>query len=258
MRTLALVALVGCSASAPTTRGPGPAPAPADLAALGGEPLSYATADGVTIEGTYWPPDGATTGCAIFVHQLSSTRAEYAPVIARLKGRGHLYALDLRGHGASTRGPAGPISWHDFDVPDWAKVADDVVRAADAVRGKGAAADCVWVGASIGSNSVLFASAHAPERTRGLVLLSPGLDYRGLKAPEAAPGNRAPVLLVHSQEPGAADAATALTAIWRAAQPPVPVEEIADPGTAHGMKIVAGDAATLDRVVRFVGELLAR
>jgi hypothetical protein len=34
----------------------------------------------------------------------------------------------------------------------------------------------------------------------------------------------------------------------------VPVEVIADPGDAHGMKIVAGDPAILDKVVAFLSE----
>ena len=36
--------------------------------------------DDVTITGSYWAPtDPATTGCVVFAHQLSSTRAEYVP-----------------------------------------------------------------------------------------------------------------------------------------------------------------------------------
>ena len=122
--------------------------------------------------------------------------------------------------------------------------------ALDALRGKGAGERCVVIGASIGSSATLRMAGAHPERVRGLVLLSPGLSYRGLATPEAARNVKAPVLIVHSQEKGAADAATALALIFEDSA--VEAEVIADPGTAHGMKIVAGDPAVLDRVVGFV------
>ena len=220
----------------------------------GAEALSFAAADGVAIHGSYWAPDRATAACVVFAHQLSSTRAEYVPVIARLKGQAHLYAIDLRGHGASTQGPDGALTWKGFTAEDWLQLEDDLRGALDAVRGKGAGEACVVVGASIGSSAALRLAGAAPGRVTGVVLLSPGLNYRGLATPDAARATRAPVLIVHSQEQGAVDAATALANILRDAAPGVDV--IADPGTAHGMKIVAGDPATLDRVVAFIAARL--
>ncbi len=220
----------------------------------GAEELTFAAADGVTIHGSYWAPDRATAACVVFAHQLSSTRAEYVPVIARLKGQAHLYAIDLRGHGASTQGPDGAQSWKGFTAEDWLKLEVDLAGALDAVRGKGAGEACVVVGASIGSSASLRLAGASPERVAGVVLLSPGLAYRGLATPDAARATRAPVLIVHSQESGAVDAATALANVLR--DTPTPVDVIADPGAAHGMKIVAGDPAILDRVVAFIAARL--
>jgi hypothetical protein len=59
------------------------------------------------------------------------------------------------------------------------------------------------------------------------------------------------MLIVHSQEQGAVDAATALANILTR-RGDAGVDVIADPGTAHGMRIVAGDPAILDRVVAFI------
>jgi len=255
---LGLAACGRGKSGAPATLAPGDSGSDSsardDAAPSGGVELSFAASDGATITGTYWAPgDATTTGCAIFVHQLSSTRAEWAPVVERLRGHGHLYAIDLRGHGASAQGPKG---WQSFELADWQAVEGDVLGAVDAMVAKGAHADCVLVGASIGSTAVLLAAAHAPTPTRGVVLLSPGLAYKGIATPDAARAVKAPVLLVHSQEKGAVDAAGALAGIWRDAG--VPVEVIADPGTAHGMKIVAGDRATLDQVVAFIDALIAR
>lgn len=212
--------------------------------------------DDATITGSYWAPtDASTTGCVVFAHQLSSTRAEYTPVIARLVGTAHLYAIDLRGHGASTRAPDGAaVTWKGFTLEDWAKVERDLLSAIGVVRQRGGGARCVVVGASIGSSATLRLAAAAPDLVSAVVLLSPGLNYRGLSTVEAARSTRGPVLIVHSQEPGASDAATALANLLTEAS--TPVEVIADPGTAHGMKIVAADPALLDRVVAFVAAQL--
>lgn len=255
---LALCALAAaCGGGAPRATTTASAPAPVTgVAAVGdGESLAFTAGDGAIIEGTYWAPrDASATGCAIFVHQLSSTRAEWQPVIDGLRGAAHLYAIDMRGHGTSTKGASGALSWHTFETADWEQVPDDVLRAIDAITAKGASGSCVLVGASIGSTAVLLAAARAPEHTRGVVLLSPGLAYKGIKTPDAARALRAPVLLVHSQEKGAADAAAALVGIWRDAGVPFDFEVTADPGTAHGMKIVAPEPVILARVISFIGD----
>lgn len=216
----------------------------------GAEELGFAAADGVTITGSYWAPAQPTGACVLFAHQLSSTRAEYVPVVARLVGQAHLYAIDLRGHGASTKGPDGAFTWKGFTDEDWQRLEVDLAGALDVLAGKGAGPRCVVVGASIGSSAVLRLAGAHPERIAAVVLLSPGLAYRNLATPDAARATRAPVLIVHSQETGAVDAATALANILRDGG--VAVEVRADPGTAHGMKIVAGDPAILDQVVAFV------
>lgn len=226
----------------------------------GGEDVRFA-GDGVTLAATYHAPadPAGARGCAVFVHQLSSTRAEYQPVIDRLRGQGHLLAIDMRGHGASIEGEAGArLDWQQFDTAEWEKVAADVAAAQDQLARRGAGDRCVLVGASIGSSGVLLAAARRPDRARALVLLSPGLAYRGVKTPDAARAVGVPVLIVHSQEGGAADAAGALAGIWNDATPPVPVEVIAHPGDAHGMKIVAADPAILERVVEFIAAELAQ
>ncbi len=236
----------GGTASLPADAPPG-TPAP--------EAVSFVTEDGITIAATYYgPADAATTACAVFAHQLSSTRAEWQPIVDRLRGRAHLLAFDLRGHGASTTGSAGTVIWKGFETADWEKLETDVATAVELIAGKGADRACALIGSSIGSTAVLRYAGANPDRASALVLLSPGLAYRGVRTPDAARASRAPVLIVHSQENGAADAAGALAGIWRDATPPVAVEVIADAGQAHGMKIVTGDPTILERVVTFLAD----
>lgn len=254
MNRLALASLfvaAACGGSGPKTSqivadDVAPPPPPAT-----GEEVSIAAA-GVTLSATYYAPrDPANPSCAIFVHQLSSTRAEYQPVIDRVHGQGHLLAIDMRGHGKSTAGPDGTkLDWEQFETADWEQVAVDVIAAADELERRGASDACVLVGASIGSSAVLLAAAAHPDRARRLVLLSPGLAYRGVATPDAARAIKAPTLIVHSQESGAVDAATALAGILRDGG--VAVEVVADPGDKHGMKIVAPSPKILDEVVGFV------
>ena len=249
--------LAACGGTAAPPASPGVADPPASPAAAPppAEDVTFQADDGVTIAGSYYAPASTTERCAVLVHQLSSTRAEYQPVIDRIRGAMHVVAIDMRGHGASTKGAGGAaITWQAFETADWEKVEGDVGKAMELVAQKGAGSACTLVGSSIGSSAVLRYAGANPDRVRALVLLSPGVAYRGVKTPDAARTSRAPVLIVHSQENGAADAAGALAGIWRDATPPVPVEVIADPGDAHGMKIVRADPAILERVVTFVLE----
>lgn len=254
---VASVFVAACGGGARPVMGPPPIdgePEPrAD--AGGGEEVTFTADDGVTIAASYYAPTAATERCVVLVHQLSSTRAEYKPVIDRIAGTMHVVAIDMRGHGASTKGADGAaIAWKAFETADWEKVEGDVGKAMDFIEEKGAGGSCELAGSSIGSSAVLRYSGSNPDKVTKLVLLSPGIAYRGVKTPDAARASRAPVMIVHSQENGAADAAGALAGIWGDAQPPVPVEVIADPGQEHGMKIVAGDPAILERVVAFLSE----
>jgi 3-oxoadipate enol-lactonase len=214
---------------------------------LAGEDVTWQGADGVALAGTYAAPSTPTAACVLFAHQLSSTRAEWAPIFDGLRGRAHLLAVDLRGHGAS--GPA-PGAWRGFGTSDWEAVEGDLAAALEVLAARGAGPRCAVIGASIGSSAALRLAGARPDRIGGVVLLSPGLAYRGLATPDAARATRAPVLIIHSQERGAVDAATALAEILRAN--PGEVEVVADPGAAHGMKIVAGDPALIERVVAFL------
>jgi hypothetical protein len=256
---VAALFIAACGSGAKPVMGPPPIDGdgePRSVADAGsGEQITFAADDGVTIAASYHAPSAATERCVVLVHQLSSTRAEYKPVIDGIAGSMHILAIDMRGHGASTKGPDGAaIAWKAFETADWEKVEGDVGKAMDVIASKGAGASCELVGSSIGSSAVLRYSGSNPDKVTKLVLLSPGIAYRGVSTPDAARTSRAPVLIVHSQENGAADAAGALKGIWEDAQPPVSVELIADPGQAHGMKIVAGDPKILARVVAFLRE----
>ena len=78
------------------------------------------------------------------------------------------------------------LDYTDFSVRDWKLLPGDVTTAVNwLARQEGADSGCIAVvGASIGANSALLAAA-ADKRVHTLVLLSPGLDYHGLKTERA-------------------------------------------------------------------------
>jgi len=158
--------------------------------------VSFKTVDGVTIAGTLYLPGRPGPGI-LLVHALSRTREEWSVVAARLADAGFVtLAFDLRGHGAS-----GPL-------PDGADLHQLTAMNADVKAARAFLAsrrDVVpnrigIAGASIGANLAILVAAN-DATVRSLVLLSPGIDYRGLR-PEAALkkyGDR-PAMLLASQE----------------------------------------------------------
>lgn len=158
--------------------------------------VSFRTDDGVTIAGTLYLPARSGPG-VILLHALSRTREDWHAVATRLADAGFVaLAIDLRGHGASGPLPVGT------DLQELTKMTADVkaARAFLASRREVAPNRIGFAGASIGANLAILFAANDPT-VRSLALLSPGIDYRGLR-PEAAFKKYAdrPALLIVSQE----------------------------------------------------------
>jgi dienelactone hydrolase len=158
--------------------------------------VSFKTDDGVNIAGTLYLPGRPGPGI-ILLHALNRTREDWSGLAGKLADAGYVVlAIDLRGHGASAPLPEGS------DLQDLSKMLADVkgARAFIASRREVIPNRIGIAGASIGANLAILLAANDPG-VRSLALLSPGIDYRGLR-PEAALkkyGDR-PALLVASQE----------------------------------------------------------
>lgn len=89
-------------------------------------------------------------------------------------------AIDLRGHGASEG------NWRSFSPREFNAVVLDVKAAKDYLISRGVKPGRMGiVGASIGANIALRYAAEDGE-IKTVVLLSPGLNYRGVAIEEAA------------------------------------------------------------------------
>ncbi len=189
------------------------------LAAAGPAPTDVVlhTADGVEIKATYYPPQRpGSRPSVILLHMLNRTRADWTAFARALSKAGYAtVAIDLRGHGGSTRGVG---SWRGFSPESFRAMVEDVT-AAHAYLREAPEADggrLAVIGASIGANVALRYGAREPS-VKTLVLLSPGLEYRGVATADAleAYGGR-PVLIAASREDGySSQSSTRLDALAR-------------------------------------------
>lgn len=146
------------------------------------------TEDGVEIVGA-WLPVVAPCAVAVLLHMMPATKESFLLLQGRL-AEAHIasLAIDLRGHGESTKGREGVrLDYQDFADSGHQESARDVTAATAWVLKKtGFRHDhVVLCGASLGANLALAYAAAHPD-IPAIAALSPGLIYRGIAATPAA------------------------------------------------------------------------
>jgi alpha-beta hydrolase superfamily lysophospholipase len=133
--------------------------------------VSFRTDDGVVLAATWYEPPSRGPA-VILVHMLHRSRRDFDALASRLASEGiGALALDLRGHGDS-QGSIGQ---------DFAPMVADVKAARRFLAGRSDVTGRVGLlGASLGANLVALEAADDPT-VASLALLSPSLDYRGLR-----------------------------------------------------------------------------
>ena len=154
--------------------------------------LIIRTDDGINLSATWYEPSTRPGPAVILVHMLQRSRRDWDATASALASAGiGALALDLRGHGES-QGGAGDFS---AMVQDLKAVRRLLMTRSDVVPNRIGIA-----GASLGANLAALAAADDPSIV-SLALLSPSLDYRGLRIEGAMKKYGArPVLLVVSDE----------------------------------------------------------
>lgn len=157
--------------------------------------VTFRTDDGVTIAATWHEPPSRSAPAVILVHMLHRSRRDWDGIASRLASEGiGALAIDLRGHGDSGGGVIA-----EGETLDYSAMVRDVAAArryvASRVHGRVGIA-----GASLGANLAALEAAADPA-VASLALLSPSLDYRGLRIEAAFRkyGER-PALLVSSDD----------------------------------------------------------
>lgn len=139
------------------------------------ENITLTAKDGIRLAGDYYPGKGESG--VVLLHMMPATRVSWVDFAKKLQESGwHIAAIDFRGHGESDKGPNG---YRSFTDEEHQKKIFDVEAAAGFLVSKRVARLHI-IGASIGANLALqYISEH--ETARSAILLSPGLDYRGIK-----------------------------------------------------------------------------
>jgi dienelactone hydrolase len=167
---------------------------PAGLAAAT-QRVTFHSDDGVTLTATWYEPSSRSGPAVILVHMLHRSRHDWDAFASRLASEGiGALAVDLRGHGDSQ-------AWGTGDPPDYSSLVQDV-RAARrylASRSDVQPGRVGIAGASLGANLSVLEASGDPSVV-SLALLSPSLDYRGLRIEAAARKVKSPVLLVASDD----------------------------------------------------------
>lgn len=147
------------------------------------EEIQYETSDSVTIHGSYYPAGKFPKATLLLLHMLRKSRESWRDfAVFAQKNELAILAIDLRGHGQSkTRGEV-EIRETIMNDSDHAKMINDVTGAVQWIRSRTApySENLIIIGASIGANLAVKYAVDDP-RIKGVVLLSPGEEYRGFQ-----------------------------------------------------------------------------
>ena len=195
-----------------------------------GRQVTLPSTDGVTIAGEFFESPARPSPAVLLVHMLTRSKSEWGGLPDRIRDAGMTaLAIDLRGHGQSS-GSAQDLQGMVQDV----RAAALWLASRPNVRGDAIAI----VGASLGASLALLAAVDAPQ-ARWLALLSPSLDYRGLRTDMALIkrlGARSIWLAASDQDPLALRTLRDI-----AAEPSGAREQHVVAGLAHGTTLLERD-----------------
>jgi dienelactone hydrolase len=166
----------------------------------GAEPqqVSFAARDGVLVTGSLFVPEQTPGPAVVLLHMAGRNRHDWDAAGQALSKAGIVaLAIDFRRGGAATGGDSEATpSLSDLTMDA------DAARAYLAARPEVVATRIGVAGASLGANVAALAAASDPN-IRALVLLSPSMDYRGLRIEQAVTryGSRPALLVASSEDP---------------------------------------------------------
>lgn len=165
------------------------------------EKITFRTKDGVLIAGNYFKPQKEHSPVFLLLHMMPAAKESWNTFALCLAARGFAcLAIDLRGHGESIDKNGKRIDYKEFRDADHRDSMNDIESAKEFLAGQKDVdiSRFAIAGASIGANLALW-QASMDKDVRLLVLLSAGLNYRGIQAPELAPKYPGPVYILASE-----------------------------------------------------------
>ncbi len=166
------------------------------------ERVEFFSEDGVFIKASYYNPPSPSQKYypgIVILPEFRQSRKFWHSTAVLLAEKGYaVVTLDFRGQGESIQAGESTLNWAFFS-DDYIKLFLLDIKAAIEYLQSLPYVDqrrIVIVGSGLGANAgLVFASLY--ERIKALILLSPGLNYRGLKTEEAiVEYNKRPLLMI--------------------------------------------------------------
>ncbi|MFO7973763.1 MAG: alpha/beta fold hydrolase [Candidatus Hydrogenedentota bacterium] len=216
--------------------------------------LRLDTTDGATIAATLYPANGTPSCGVVLVHDKGANAAQWEDFARRLQQSGiTAIAFDMRGHGDSTSPESQPSSFEEFTTRDWLQAILDIQAARNALPAHGVDPDnLAIVGAGMGANLATQYAAQ-DESIQALVLVSPGLEYDGVRIREAFETyTHRPSLLIATK--GDTYAAASAQTLKKSASTFCELREYR--GGAHGMDVIQSLVSARETVVFWLEDIL--
>jgi len=223
--------------------------------ALAGETVTFTTADGMKIVGTWYPSGRKGAAGVVALPMYRQDRSTYAPVADRFTKAGmDFLAIDMRGHGESAVQDGKDLSKRvESRDPDlFNAMWKDALAARKFLIAKGADPNRVGLlGASVGCSVAIDATSRT-EKIPGACVMTPGKKYLGVDTMGdlAGYGDR-PLLILSSKEEAEAGAMAIKEKLGASVE-----LVLYDEKRVHGTRMFGKVPGVEEKIVRWFGDLL--
>jgi len=214
------------------------------------EEITFITEDGVKISGNYFKPKKEHAPVFLLLHMMPSTKESWNSFADHLQEKGFAaLAIDLRGHGKSTDKNGSKLDYKDFKDHEHRDSMKDIAAAKEFLAGQANVdiSRMAIAGASIGANLALW-QASIDKDVFILILLSPGLNYRGIQAAQLASGYSGRVYILASV--GDTNAAKSSRELFDIFSGDKELEIIQ--GNSHGTNMFISEPELIDKLLEWI------
>jgi len=165
--------------------------------------ISIITKDNLCLSLKYYiPHSDRKLPTVLLIHMLGKDKSSWDKFIPKLLKNGYaVFAVDMRGHGRSTKIQGGhEIYYTNMNETDWKKLPDDLSDVINFIKNEKLVDqnNLAIIGASIGANSAIVYCSKHPDIVKTLIALSPGLNYHSILTYEDAKELKIPILIAVS------------------------------------------------------------
>jgi dienelactone hydrolase len=211
------------------------------------EEITFKTEDGVEISGNYFEPGKEHSPGFLLLHMMPSTKESWNSFAALLQENGFaVLAIDLRGHGKSIDKNGSKLDYKEFKDPEHRESMKDIAAAKEFLSGMKNVdiSRMAIAGASIGANLALWQASNDKD-IKILILLSAGLNYRGIEAAKLAPKYSGPVYILACEgDTNAAKSSRELLNVF-----PGDMKLELFKGNSHGTNMLLSESGLMDKLL---------